>query len=723
MINKKLLLIFFLNLISHFAVSQTIKSIKIGNQTWAIENLNVEKFRNGDKIAYASNSNEWLAFFAAKEPAWCYWEFDSKNSKYGKFYNGYSAIDKRFIAPLGWKLPSEKDFIELMNYLEGGPVSVNEEIDNIRKVASSKLRSQTEWIGLNGNNSSSFSAFPYGSVQTDPKNKKVSFINFGVESAFWSNELNFEGSFISMLQLIGNPQEFCCNGVVGNWIGHGCNIRLMREDNFVDNISAINTSDKIGCIEGDCFNGYGVYRFNDGNVYKGESRNNKRNGKGLFVWSNGDSYEGDWVSDARQGRGIFKWSSGDSYEGDMVNNTSTGKGILKFSNGSSYVGDFVSDKFQGYGIMYFANGDKYDGEWVAGVKQGEGKLTYSSGKIEEGKWVNNQFISSNSISQKGNNYGNNQQYTNNTKNDSSNFKEGEKCIEGNCIDRGTILYSNGDTFSGTFLGLGVKSEGKYKWVNGDIYVGTFNKGQFVYGELKYGDITYTGGFLNDKYNGIGTLVTDDASYQGGFKEGKFYGYGELYVNMYKATIKGDWNGSYMVGKVYAKDYVSPKIIYENGEFKSFNNSSKVNELANILLEFIKTDNISASSYTTSYSHGNSTNGLSKIYNGNYYGKKDVIGYFETGKIYDGNYYGKKDIIGYIEDGKIYSGNYYGKKDVVGYYENGKIYNGNYYGKKDVIGYYEDGKIYTGNYYGKKDIVGYYENGGATAAAAAFLLLL
>jgi uncharacterized protein (TIGR02145 family) len=230
MINKKLLLIFFLNLISYFAVSQTIKSIKIGNQTWAIENLNVEKFRNGDKIAYASNSNEWLAFIEAKEPAWCYWEFDSKNSKYGKFYNGYSVIDKRFIAPLGWKLPSEKDFIELMNYLEGGPVSFDSEMENIRKVASSKLRSQTKWIGINGTNSSGFSAFPYGTVQTDSTDKKVSFINFGVDAEFWGNELYDEGFFRSMLKLISIPEKWCCNGVMGNWIGHGCNIRLMREE-------------------------------------------------------------------------------------------------------------------------------------------------------------------------------------------------------------------------------------------------------------------------------------------------------------------------------------------------------------------------------------------------------------------------------------------------------------------------------------------------------------
>lgn len=448
------------------------------------------------------------------------------------------------------------------------------------------------------------------------------------------------------------------------------------------------------CLDGDCVNDIGALK-TESFVYNGYFEKGKIKGLGCKDWNNGYREVGIWengklVSGEKYKTKCIEGNCGGYPQGEGTqiriyenNKTSTIKGTFRLGNPEygeykGFDGTIFKGSFNNYG--QFNNGEYKKNDL-----------------IYKGQFYNNKF--------------------------SSNFKDGEKCIEGDCINRGTILYSNGDTFSGTFLGLGVKSEGKYKWVNGDSYVGTFNKRQFVYGELKVGDMTYSGSFLNDKYNGKGKLVTDDATYEGGFKEGKFYGYGELYVNMYKATIKGDWNGSYMVGKVYAKDYVSPKIIYENGEFKSFNNSSKVNELATILLEFIKSDNISSSSYTTSYSYGNSANGQSKIYNGNYYGKKDVIGYFETGKIYDGNYYGKKDIIGYIEDGKIYSGNYYGKKDVVGYYENGKIYNGNYYGKKDVIGYYEDGKIYTGNYYGKKDIVGYYENGGATAAAAAFLLLL
>ena len=41
--------------------------------------------------------------------------------------------------------------------------------------------------------------------------------------------------------------------------------------------------------------GIGVYKFNNGIVYKGEFSNNIINGKGQFKWTNGNIFEGDIV--------------------------------------------------------------------------------------------------------------------------------------------------------------------------------------------------------------------------------------------------------------------------------------------------------------------------------------------------------------------------------------------------------------------------------------------
>jgi hypothetical protein len=143
-----------------------------------------------------------------------------------------------------------------------------------------------------------------------------------------------------------------------------------------------------GCKWGDCVNGYGGYKYANGD-YAGDFVNGYMNGKGFYLFNNAQSYQGDFVDSKFQGYGIFKWAGGDKldrYEGNWFNNVK-----------------------QGYGILYYSNGEKYEGEFVNGVKQGQGKLTYISGKIKEGEWVNDKFISTNSISQKGNNSGNDSQ--------------------------------------------------------------------------------------------------------------------------------------------------------------------------------------------------------------------------------------------------------------------------------------------------------------------------
>jgi hypothetical protein len=42
------------------------------------------------------------------------------------------------------------------------------------------------------------------------------------------------------------------------------------------------------CVSGDCINGYGVYEFDSGNKYKGESKGGLEHGQGTFTFANGD---------------------------------------------------------------------------------------------------------------------------------------------------------------------------------------------------------------------------------------------------------------------------------------------------------------------------------------------------------------------------------------------------------------------------------------------------
>lgn len=102
---------------------RTYDAIRIGNQIWMAENLDVGRFSNGDEITEAKTPEEWIIAGQQGKPAWCYFENDSANEdRYGRLYNWYALTDDRGLAPRGWHIPSDDEWTAMINYL-GGSVS------------------------------------------------------------------------------------------------------------------------------------------------------------------------------------------------------------------------------------------------------------------------------------------------------------------------------------------------------------------------------------------------------------------------------------------------------------------------------------------------------------------------------------------------------------------------------------------------------------------------
>ena len=59
--------------------NSTIKALKVGNQLWMEENLDVAVFRNGNPIKQAKSMKEWKDADDTYTPAWCYPEFKNSN--------------------------------------------------------------------------------------------------------------------------------------------------------------------------------------------------------------------------------------------------------------------------------------------------------------------------------------------------------------------------------------------------------------------------------------------------------------------------------------------------------------------------------------------------------------------------------------------------------------------------------------------------------------------
>lgn len=67
-------------------------------------------------------------------------------------------------------------------------------------------------------------------------------------------------------------------------------------------------------------NGYGIYQYENGDIYEGEFENGLRSGEGEYTYEDGSLYRGYWLNDKKHGKGTFKF---DKYEfdGEWVEDT------------------------------------------------------------------------------------------------------------------------------------------------------------------------------------------------------------------------------------------------------------------------------------------------------------------------------------------------------------------------------------------------------------------
>jgi uncharacterized protein (TIGR02145 family) len=154
-------------------VWNTCEEILIGNQVWMCRNLDVDHYRNGDSIPEVRDSLEWKNL---KKGAWCYYNNnDSLGAIYGKLYNWYAVNDPRKLAPEGWHIPSDSEWIELENYLGGSQFG-----GKLKEVGIFHWKSPN----IEATNESGFTALPGGY-----HNYKSTFSDIENNGYWWSSLL------------------------------------------------------------------------------------------------------------------------------------------------------------------------------------------------------------------------------------------------------------------------------------------------------------------------------------------------------------------------------------------------------------------------------------------------------------------------------------------------------------------------------------------------------
>jgi len=146
-------------------------SVTIGTQVWLVENLSVKHYSNGDPIPFVDNQTQWSQLTSG---AYCFHNNDPLvESKLGVLYNWYVTVDSRKISPLGWHVPSDKEWETLVNYLGGSSIAG----------AKMKETGTKRWdTNVGADNSSGFTAYSGG--QRAPTGE---FYGPGTYACFWTS--------------------------------------------------------------------------------------------------------------------------------------------------------------------------------------------------------------------------------------------------------------------------------------------------------------------------------------------------------------------------------------------------------------------------------------------------------------------------------------------------------------------------------------------------------
>ncbi len=136
-------------------------TIQIGDQIWMAENLKTTKYNDGTSIENGGNDNwsrdegryQWASTSDMNNAV----EEDLPFDYYGVIYN-YAAAESGKLAPVGWKIPSEDDWNELLTFLANNGYSNKE---------GKALKSTSGWVNDgHGDDAFGFNALPAGYVDT-----------------------------------------------------------------------------------------------------------------------------------------------------------------------------------------------------------------------------------------------------------------------------------------------------------------------------------------------------------------------------------------------------------------------------------------------------------------------------------------------------------------------------------------------------------------------------
>ena len=123
----------------------------------------------------------------------------------------------------------------------------------------------------------------------------------------------------------------------------------MKKIKFLSFFLLIGTITFSQCISGNCKNGNGTYKYENGSVYIGQWWNDEMNGNGTLIWPDGSIYVGEFKHGLYHGNGtqLNLNEKNILYVGEYKEEMENGTGTMIFQNKEIYV-EMKEGKMNGY---------------------------------------------------------------------------------------------------------------------------------------------------------------------------------------------------------------------------------------------------------------------------------------------------------------------------------------------------------------------------------------
>jgi uncharacterized protein (TIGR02145 family) len=202
------------------------QTVKIGSQTWMAEHLRTTRYTDGAAIPQIQDKSAWAN---RATPAFCYYNGMSDPDsikRFGALYN-WHAINTKKLAPEGWRVPSEADWMALQNYLIGN--GFNFDGTNSGNKIGKSMASMTDWAastkaGAVGNDQSKNNKSGFGAVPTGFRDQGGNFTSMGTRSIMHATNTK-ENTFGYFADVDANSETLRYSD---DWMSMGFLVRLVK---------------------------------------------------------------------------------------------------------------------------------------------------------------------------------------------------------------------------------------------------------------------------------------------------------------------------------------------------------------------------------------------------------------------------------------------------------------------------------------------------------------